>query len=58
MVYYNKGVAALGLNKLDEAKEYLEEVVKRNDQQDLTAAAEEILELFEEGQQVITEIDK
>ena len=58
MVYYNKGVAALGLNKLDEAKEYLEEVVKRNDQQDLTAAAKEILELFEEGQQVITEINQ
>lgn len=49
MLYYNRGVAALGLNKTEEAEKDLQKVVERNDNQELTAAAEKLLEMLKTG---------
>ena len=49
MLYYNRAVAALGLNKLDEAVEGLEKVVERGDNQELKETSQELLELLEQA---------
>ena len=49
MLYYNRGVAALGLNKTEEAVADLQKVVERNDNQELTDAAEELLDMLQSG---------
>ena len=49
MLYYNRGVAALGLNKTEEAVADLQKVVEQNDNQELTDAAEELLDMLQSG---------
>ena len=49
MLYYNRAVAALGLNKLDEAAEGLEKVVERGDNQELKETSQELLELLDQA---------
>ena len=49
MLYYNRGIAALGLNRQKEAAEDLQKVVERNDYPELTEASEELLDMLESG---------
>lgn len=47
VLYYNRGVAALGLNKVNEAVADLEFVAKKGTNAELKAAAEEILQMID-----------
>ena len=47
MLYYNRGVAALALNKVEEAKSDLQKVVERNNNAELVEASEELLEMID-----------
>lgn len=49
MLYYNRGIAALGLNRLEDAAEDLRKVVENNDYPELTEAAEELLDMLKSG---------
>ena len=46
MLYYNRGVAALALNRAEEARSDLQKVVERNNNAELVKASEELLELL------------
>ena len=49
MLYYNRGIAALGLNRQEDATEDLRKVVENNDYPELTEAAEELLDMLKSG---------
>ena len=49
MLYYNRGIAALGLNRQEDATEDLRKVVENNDYPELTKASEELLDMLESG---------
>lgn len=49
MLYYNRGVAALGLNRPKEAAEDLEKVISMNDNRELVEASKELMEVIRSG---------
>lgn len=49
MLYYNRGIAALGLNRQEMRQKIYGKVVENNDYPELTKASEELLDMLESG---------